>query len=749
MRWNHRPGRVANATESMRTRVVRQNNLSEDDAIGYERVPMRWAVRADSHAVVHIASLARDETGLKCGCICPECDATLQAVNAGRPPAAFRKPGSLGQFFRHDSGQQRDDCLFGVARLAALKLVVESGEIDLPPATATQTHCAPSGDLYEATATGTAVRASVLNYHWIDRRSAVLTLGNGRTVLVHLKASNRDSSGGPWDAELTITVNDPEVASWSAEKILEQIRLNPDFTCWERHWQHPELAHDALAQAKRMAAAEGDAFPAGLAFDGPLPQGSESPLHWLVKTHLVNVGRIRVPEASEEVSMTMPDRTVLRRIAKVPATVLELLNVRLEHRLAGIVPDVLCTARDPKTGTTMELLIEVAVTHRVDDAKLKKITTLGLACLELDATNFSVQGRVRFAQVTAAIITDVHNKRWLHHPHLGAAVAGVTQKLREHAAAAQLAIDRARERTAWLESRSDKQAKELFLTALARPRKATSIQAGDFAWKLSDLAGPLAARGWESAADHALAGENSILHTIHWIRLASHTDWIKKEAHALERLASFLESPSHRKLASLVSMAFKVYAPALSDRGRAGLDAANSRIKESLARLETDFARPTDHDAFVAYLFPEMRKALDKPFGTRKAIDEANRAERARKREEDAQRRQREHAHQRQQELRREQEQLHAHINSVCRFGWMRSSVLSRDVAQILSRPDVRRVVRQFELYGFDASGTVASAWQAREEGTSINDWFMAQRPADSGAVGMIQKLLQVGWLLQ
>ncbi len=82
--------RAANATESMRTRVVRQNNLSEDDAIGYERVPMRWAVRADSHAVVHIASLARDETGLKCGCICPECDATLQAVNAGRPPAHTR-----------------------------------------------------------------------------------------------------------------------------------------------------------------------------------------------------------------------------------------------------------------------------------------------------------------------------------------------------------------------------------------------------------------------------------------------------------------------------------------------------------------------------------------------------------------------------------------------------------------------------------------------------------------------------------
>lgn len=733
----------------MRTRVVRHDIHSEGDDIGYDRVPMRWAVRAESRAVVHIASLTRDETGLKCGCVCSECNAPLQAVNAGRPPAAFREPGSLGQFFRHDSGQQREGCLFGAARLAALHLLVESGEIELPPPTAKQSHCAPSGDLYTATATGIAVRARVADYHWIDRRAAVLTLKDGRTVLVHLKASNRPAPVGSWDAELTITVNDPEVASWPADKILEQIRLNPEFTCWDRHWQHAELEQAALEQARGMARAEGDAFPAGLVFDGPLLQGSESPLHWLVKTYLAKIGRIRVPEAWEEVSSAMPDKTLVRRIARVPATVLEIENVRLEHRLPGMVPDVLCTARDRKTDSTMELLIEVAVTHQVDQAKLKKITGLDLACLELDATNFSIQGRVRLAQVSAAIIGDVQNKKWLHHPSLRAAVERVRQQLRDQAATVQLAIDRARARAAWLTSRSDKQTRDLFLTALAQPGPEASLQAGGFEWQLSDFAGAMTARGWGSAADNALAGNNAILHTIQWIRLGSRANWPTKEPHALERLAAFLESPSQRKLASLVCMAFKVYSPALSARGKLALDAANARIKESLARLETDFARPTDHDALVAYLFPEMQNALTKPFGTRKAVDEANRVERARKREQEEQQRQREYTRQREQQRKREQEQLVGFIDAICRFDWMRSTGLSRSAAQILARPDVRQVVRHFEMHGLDASGILASAWEAREEGTPMKDWFMAQRPVDEHTVGMIRDLLRVGWLLQ
>ena len=78
----------------------------------------------------------------------------------------------------------------------------------------------------------------------------------------------------------------------------------------------------------------------------------------------------------------------------------------------------------------------------------KKITGLDLACLELDATNFSIQGRVRLAQVSAAIIGDVQNKKWLHHPSLRAAVERVRQQLRNQAVTVQLAIDRARARAA-------------------------------------------------------------------------------------------------------------------------------------------------------------------------------------------------------------------------------------------------------------------------------------------------------------
>lgn len=709
---------------------------------------MRWAVRAESYAVVHISQLDRDETGLKCGCVCSECDARLQAVNAGRPPKAFRRPGSLDQFFRHDSGQQNADCLFAAARLAALKLIVESGQLDLPPATVTHDHRAPSGHVYTATATGTALSTRVVNYHWIDRRSATLTLPDGKKILVHLQATSLTAADGQWDAELTIRINDPEVASWSPDEILEQIRLNPDFTCWERHWQHAELKQQALDDAVGIAARQGDAYPEGLDYDGPLPLESESPLHWAIKGLLAKTGRIRVPEAIQEVKMTMPDQTVVRRVARVPPTVLEILNVRLEQRLPGIVPDVLCTARDPTTGLSMELLIEVAVTHRVDESKLKKVAALGLACLELDATRFSVGGRVRLARVSTAIFDELQNKRWLHHPHLADAVDVVTKQLIQQQKDAQKAIETARARAAWLEGRSGEELREMYLSAAAVPAGQATILRGGFHWHLSDLAGALAAQGWKSATDEALSGANGILHTIHWIRRWAVSEWPKREAHALERLSAFMDSQPQRKLASLVCIAFKVYAPGLTSAGRAQLEASTIRIKESLDKLETDFARVTEHDEFVAHLFPEMRQALAKTFGTRRAIEDARRAKRAQELKAEEEQRQQQLAKQHQQRLKREQADLLAYIDNVCRPDWQRKSGLSREVEQILAREDVRRLVRQFEMHGFDAAGTVASAWHAREAGTSLRSWFLEQKPANEGVVTMIQQLLKRSWLL-
>lgn len=732
----------------MRNRVRQQSDQHEDGAYAADRVPMRWAIRADTRAVVHIASLSRDDTGLKCGCICPECDARLQAVNAGQPPAALRRPGSLGQFFRHDSGQQRSDCLFAAARLAALKLVLESGQLDLPPATATHDHVAPSGHAYTATATGTAMRARVANYQWIDHRSGSLTLPDGRRILVQLQAHNSASTASLWDAVLTITVNDPEVASWPAEKILEQMRLNPDFSCWDRHWQHSELNAQAQDDAIRKAVEAGDAFPEGLVYTGALPSASESPLHWVVKTLLAQIGRIRVPEATHVVTAAMPDRQIAKRVARVPAMVLELQDVRLEHRLPGIVPDVVCTARNRHAGISMDLLVEVAVTHKVDDAKLKKVAALGLACLELDATRFSVGGRVRLAQIGAAVFDDLHNKRWLHHPYLAAAVTNATQQLQQQFDAAEQAAERARARAAWMESRNGRQCREQYLAGLAAAASGTTLRLGEHDWHLQELAAALAGRGWDSANHEPLAGLNGILQTIHWLKTTPRNGWPAREAHAMERLNHFAESTPHQALVALLCMAFKLYAPPLSPRARERLDGTNRRIKESIADRQLTFARTTAHDSFVGYLFPELAQALEKPYGTQKAVEQARRAELERRRQVQEEERQRQLKQQNEQRLAREKEEVSRQIGAYSRFNWMRRTGLSRDPEQILDRVEVRRLIRSSWFRGIDAAAIVQSAWQAREDGVSLESWFRSQNATDLDTVSRISRLLKESWLV-
>lgn len=92
--------------------------------------PMRWAVRESIGQAVSILQLARRETGLACQCICPTCSSPLQAVNAGVGPEHFERKNARGQFFWHQTGQQRETCRLIIARLAALQLRIDISVLD-------------------------------------------------------------------------------------------------------------------------------------------------------------------------------------------------------------------------------------------------------------------------------------------------------------------------------------------------------------------------------------------------------------------------------------------------------------------------------------------------------------------------------------------------------------------------------------------------------------------------------------------
>jgi len=122
--------------------------IAGDDWGERSKTLMAWAVHAQTRRAVYVVSLPRAEKGLECNCICPACGGVLEAVNNGRDAEHYLKPNTLRPFFRHHRGQQGTACLVWVAQLAALKLLVESKEIDLPAPTAQQSVIGLSGAVY-------------------------------------------------------------------------------------------------------------------------------------------------------------------------------------------------------------------------------------------------------------------------------------------------------------------------------------------------------------------------------------------------------------------------------------------------------------------------------------------------------------------------------------------------------------------------------------------------------------------------
>lgn len=212
-----------------------------------------------------------------------DAEAWATKIERDKPPSHFLKENTLGQFFRHPSGHQRKDCSFQAAKLAALHLLMERGEIDLPPPRRTGVQHGVSGTTYTEVAEGRRWHGRITDKVWLDSQSAKITL-EGRTVLVQLQARTGLSSE-QFDGVITIRVNDPVVASWEPDQILEALRLDGDFSCWDKHWDDEELEADARRKALAIADKAMDALPPELSgLDGLTNlQKSETVLHAIVK----------------------------------------------------------------------------------------------------------------------------------------------------------------------------------------------------------------------------------------------------------------------------------------------------------------------------------------------------------------------------------------------------------------------------------------------------------------------------------
>ncbi|WP_431025637.1 competence protein CoiA family protein [Halomonas sp. H5] len=137
--------------------------------------------------------------------------------------------------------------------------------------------------------------------------------------------------------------------------------------------------------------------------------GAETGLHLAAKQLIKEEGVITHP--AHTITCTLHDlegkprslsRTVAEAIPRADAT-----DIRQEVALPGIVADVqLMDAQGP-------LLVEVAVSHKVDDEKRQKLGALGWRCIEIDLSR--VSDRSTPAELRKALF-DPERASWAYHP---------------------------------------------------------------------------------------------------------------------------------------------------------------------------------------------------------------------------------------------------------------------------------------------------------------------------------------------
>lgn len=125
----------------------------------------------------------------------------------------------------------------------------------------------------------------------------------------------------------------------------------------------------------------------------------ETALHLASKQILAERREITLPEVQIEFRSYRPPIPVSAE------RTFPLDEVRAEHRTDDIVPDILTYSGG------VPLMIEIRVTHKVNEIKLAKIRKLGISAIEIDLS--SICRTFTRDELLDAVINQTANKRWL------------------------------------------------------------------------------------------------------------------------------------------------------------------------------------------------------------------------------------------------------------------------------------------------------------------------------------------------
>lgn len=174
--------------------------------------------------------------------------------------------------------------------------------------------------------------------------------------------------------------------------------------------------------------------------------GYETALHLAVKQLIEERGELYFPALIVSIAPTdamYRKYAVARELA--PAGLRALSGIALEPSLDTVRPDLMVFAHG--FGKT---IVEVAVTHFVDEVKLTKLRTLDLPAIEIDVsglqdTDFEALEQVLFSSST--------NTTWLHHPKVASTEASMLAGLQPKLDAAAIEAEDARQQ--WERERAE------------------------------------------------------------------------------------------------------------------------------------------------------------------------------------------------------------------------------------------------------------------------------------------------------
>lgn len=609
--------------ELKRTSLLISDDKSKSEPPLRDDFVMAWAVDVTTSQPRYILELDPAHKGKKCNCKCPSCNLPLTAVNAGKS-TWNRRP-----HFRHPEGAAREKCIIIAARKAIEAIFGRQERIVLPRRRRSREVEGLSGNYHDAWVERTAEPVRISDCTFEDEANALLTLDDGRRLHVRLvgrgKVAKSSGNEDRLTAYIDIQADDPVVARMAPEEILSRLQLVWNEGCWVRHWNDGELDAEAEASAIAKAINALDWLDAGDLSDGLSPaERRETLLHREVKAILERERRIRVPELKAEAVLQRADGSIDKRTWSSPDVELRLSSVELEVHLGHSVPDVVASWVE-EDGWSRSMLIEVTVTNPITDERIERLSSLGWPALEIDISRMG--GTVTRDELTRLVLGEVAGKRWLHHPVIEEERAHLLLVMRQEEARA---IEAKRQRQAVLEVPATGWGKRYLNAFRCRWQEQLLVGEGlpdTDAWRqarsdVSEAINGLVAHGYPAS----LLDEHPLRTVI--ARILSFHDGVGIEyrTNIWGVINAILCDGTYTKTwHTLYLIALKVYPQTLTEDHQERVAVWRKNVVESIREEQETYVRETTYDRLIGLLFPEMRPALDEPFGTPLYIPERER----------------------------------------------------------------------------------------------------------------------------